>query len=250
MSDANNAGDSANTPAPASDEVIFNTEVDMDAELEDIQRQVDNLQEDLQLQQLHDTAAKDEGTRKTAVQATAAASVAPKGNASVFINGLEPRTTEADLRVFFASSGTVARLTILQDRNTGRPKGSAYVEFETPEQAQSATLKDAQSLHGKPLKVALKRDNVPAFQRGGGGGAPGAPRGGGGGFFPGGGRGGRGGAMNPQLAAMATMMATMMAGAAPGFNPYAGGGGGGGGSGRGGGGGGRGRGRGRGRDSY
>lgn len=220
------------------DDVQFNTDVDMDAELEDIKRQVDSLQEDLQLKQLQDTAAKDEGTRKTVAVAAAAASAAPKGNASVFVNGLDPRTTDADLRVFFATCGAVVRLTILQDRNTGRPKGGAYVEFENHEQAQAAIMKDGQSLHGKPLKVAMKRDNVPAFQRGVGGLGRGA------GFYPGGGRGARGaGPMNPQIAAMATMMATMMAGSTAGFSPYASGG-------SGGRGGGRGRGRGRGRDSH
>lgn len=208
-------------------DVQFNTDIDMDAELEDIKRQVDSLQEDLQLKQLQDSAARDEGTRKTAAVASAATSAAPKGNSSVFVNGLDARTTEDDLRVFFAACGAVVRLTILQDRSTGRPKGSAYVEFENPEQAQAAIMKDGQSLHGRPLKVAMKRDNVPAFQRGGRGGA----------------RGGRGAAaVNPQIAAMATMMATMMASGSSNFSPYAGGGGG-----RGGG---RGRGRGRGRDSY
>lgn len=216
-----------------STEVQFNIELDAEAELEEMRRQVDSLQEDMQLKTLQETAAKDEGTRKTAVTAAAAAAQvgAAKTNTSIFVGDLDPRTTEADLRVFFASCGTITRVTVLKDRQ-GNPKGNAYVEFESEEQAHAALLKDGQSLHGKPLKVAMKRDNVPGFMRG-------APRGGGG-YMPRGGRGGGGGlgaGGNPMQQEMATlaMLAGMMS---QGFNPYA--------MGRGGGG----RGRGRGRGNY
>ncbi|KPI85973.1 putative RNA-binding protein [Leptomonas seymouri] len=203
-------------------EVQFNVEVDAEAELEEMRRQVDSLQEDMQLRTLQESAAKDEGTRKTAVVAAAHAGAA-KTNTSIFVNDLDTRTTEADLRVFFASCGTISRVTVLKDRQ-GNPKGTAYIEFDSEEQAHAALLKDGQSLHGKPLKVAMKRDNIPGFMRG-------ASRGGGG-YVP---RGGRGGG-NPMQQEMATlaMLAGMMS---QGFNPYA--------MGRGGG-----RGRGRGRGNY
>lgn len=222
-----------NTPAPAPEENIqFNTEIDVEAELEEMRRQVDSLQEDLQLKTLQESAAKDEGTRKTALSTTAGTAAGGKpANTSVFVGALDARTTEADLRVFFGGCGAITRVTVLKDHYTQQPKGTAYIEFETPEQAQAALLKDNQSMHGKPIKVAPKRENVPAFQRG-------APRGAGGpvpGLF---GRGrGAAGAANPmqqQMAAMA-MMATMMSGGM-GFSPF--------------GGAPRGRGRGRGRGSH
>ena len=205
--------------APA--EVQFNVDVDAEAELEEMRRQVDSLQEDMQLKTLQESAAKDEGTRKTAVVAAAQAGAA-KTNTSIFVNDLDVRTTEADLRVFFASCGTISRVTVLKDRQ-GNPRGTAYVEFESEEQAHAALLKDGQSLHGRPLRVAMKRDNIPVFMRG-------VPRGGGG-YMPRGGRGG-GNPMQQEMAALA-MLAGMMS---QGFNPYA----------MGGRGGGRGRGRGRG----
>jgi polyadenylate-binding protein 2 len=210
--------------APPAD-VQFNVEVDAEAELEEMKRQVDSLQEDMQLKTLQESAARDEGTRKTAAVAAAAQAGAAKTNTSIFVNDLDTRTTEADLRVFFAACGTISRVTVLKDRQ-GNPKGMAYVEFESEEQAHTALLKDGQSLHGKPLKVAMKRDNIPGFMRG-------VPRGGGG-YIPRGGRGGIGGA-NPMQQEMATlaMLAGMMS---QGFNPYS--------MGRGGGGRGRGRGRG------
>lgn len=81
-------------------------------------------------------------------------------------------------------------------------------------------VKDGQSLHGKPLKVAPKRDNIPAFQRGLGRGANNMMMyGRGRGNFAAGTAGVN--AANPmqqQMAALA-MMATMMGGA-PTYSPY------------------------------
>lgn len=227
-----NASDSP--PVMPSAEDQFNVDMDAEAELEEMKRQVDSLQEDMQLKALNESAAKDEGTRKTAAAAAAAASTGQaKANTSIFVGDLDTRTTDADLRIFFASCGSISRVTVLKDRQ-GNPKGTAYVEFETEAQAQTALLKDGQSLHGRPMKVAVKRDNIPAFQRG-------MPRGGG--YIP---RGrGAGNPMQQQMAALA-MMAGMMS---QGFNPYSMGGGGGRGAGGGGGGGRGGRG-GRGRGAY
>lgn len=192
------------------DNILFNTEVDPELELQEMQRQVNDLQEDLRLKTLQETAAQDEGQRKTT-------GVVASKNTSVFVGGMDPRTTESDLRVFFSACGTIKRLTMLRDKFTGQQKGTAYIEFETVEQAAAAIVKNGQSLHGKPLTVAMKRDNIPAFQRGRGGGA-------GGGFPRGGFRGGGANAMQQQMAMAATMMATMMGGpAGMNFSPYRGG---------------------------
>ncbi|KAG5496710.1 hypothetical protein JIQ42_03542 [Leishmania sp. Namibia] len=214
---SSNQGDHRSEMISSEDQ--FNVDMDAEAELEEMKRQVDSLQEDMQLKTLQESAAKDEGTRKTA--AAAASSGQAKANTSIFVGDLDVRTTDADLRVFFSSCGAITRVTVLKDRQ-GNPKGTAYVEFETEEQAHAAILKDGQSLHGKPLKVAMKRDNIPAFQRG-------LPRGGV--YMP---RGrGAGNPMQQQMAALAVMAGMM----SQGFNPYN--------IGRGGG-----RGRGRGRGSY
>ncbi|KAG5498759.1 hypothetical protein JKF63_03047 [Porcisia hertigi] len=194
-------GDCTDNMVSAEDQ--FNVNMDAEAELEEMKRQVDSLQEEMQLKTLQESAAKDEGIRKTS-GVTAASAGQAKTNTSIFVGDLDFRTTDADLRVFFASCGAITRVTVLKDRQ-GNPKGTAYVEFETEGQAHAALLKDGQSLHGKPLKVAMKRDNIPAFQRG-------IPRGGA--YVPRG-RGG-GNPIQQQMAALA-MMAGMMT---QGFNPY------------------------------
>lgn len=175
---------------------LFNTNVD--SEIHEMERQVDLLQEELKLKNLQENAAEDEGTRK---KTSGPAGGPSRGVRSIFVNGFDPRTTEADLRLFFNQCGTISRITLLKDKITGQNKGSAYLEFDTPEQAQAALLKEGQSFHGRPLKIAIKRENIPGYNRGG----YYAPR-------------GRGMAGNPQMAAMA--MLSMMSGTGMGFSPY------------------------------
>ena len=76
------------------------------------------------------------------------------------------------------------------DRETGRPKGFAFVTFATQAAAEKALELNGRDLGGRPLKVnmAMERER----SGGGGGGRPGGGGGGRGGR-PGGGYGGGGG---------------------------------------------------------
>ncbi|CUG90269.1 RNA-binding protein, putative [Bodo saltans] len=221
--------------------VIQSDATAQDSELEDLQRQVLDLQEDLQVKQAQDAAAREEGQRKSTGGAAAAAAVK---NTSVFVGNCDPKTTEADLKLFFAGCGAIRRVTILKDRYTGAPRGNCYVEFETEEGMNSAATKDGQSCHGKALKVSIKRDApAPGMGPRGGpqaGGISGQAlqammRGGGGNpMMMRGGRGGPAAAVAMQQQAMMAGMMMMMGGGMP-FAPF--------GAPRGGRGGGRGRGR-------
>jgi cold-inducible RNA-binding protein len=74
------------------------------------------------------------------------------------------------------------------DRETGRPRGFAFVEFENDEDAQkSITLLNGRDLKGRPLRVneAENRPPRPAGAGGGGGDRPPFRPSGGGGFRPG-----------------------------------------------------------------
>lgn len=176
-------------------------------DLEFLMAQVAELEEDHHMQEMNETATAEEGGRKgstanvsgTGTAGTAAVTssntatpnTANPNATSVFVNSLDPRTSEQDLRALFSSCGAIKRITILRDRQTQQPKGRAYVEFESEESVPKALLKENQSLHGRPIKLDRKRENIPAMQRGGGppdqgmggfGGMPmrGAPRGRGG----------------------------------------------------------------------
>ncbi|KAG6498549.1 hypothetical protein ZIOFF_038269 [Zingiber officinale] len=72
--------------------------------------------------------------------------------------------TPEEVQQHFQSCGTVNRVTILIDRN-GQPKGFAYVEFLEVEAIQEAFRLHESELHGRPIKVAAKRTNVPGLKQ-------------------------------------------------------------------------------------
>ncbi|KAJ9553302.1 hypothetical protein OSB04_017347 [Centaurea solstitialis] len=72
--------------------------------------------------------------------------------------------TPEEVQQHFQSCGTVNRVTILTDK-FGQPKGFAYVEFVELEAVQNALLLNESELHGRQLKVAAKRTNVPGMKQ-------------------------------------------------------------------------------------
>ena len=107
--------------------------------------------------------------------------------------------TEADLRAHFAPVGDPSQVVIPVDRETGRPRGFAFVEYLDRAQAEAAVERfNQQPFMGRSLAVSEAR---PREERGPGGPRPGGyggPRPGGfGGGRPGGGPGGYGGPARP-----------------------------------------------------
>ena len=112
---------------------------------------------------------------------------------NIFVGNLSYQTTQDELYAAFAQYGAVERVNIITDRETGQPRGFAFVEMSDARAAETAIsqLNGAQ-LNGRPLNVNEARPK-PA-----GGGGYGGGRGGGGGGRGGygGGRGGGGGRSN------------------------------------------------------
>lgn len=110
----------------------------------------------------------------------------------LYVGNLSYTATNADLEGVFAPFGTVRSVEVIQDRETGRGKGFAFVEMGSDQEAAAAIAGLSGKEHdGRPLTVNEAR---PREERGGGGGGRGrGGYGGGGGGHGGGGRGGRGG---------------------------------------------------------
>ncbi|MEE8520114.1 MAG: RNA-binding protein [Gemmatimonadota bacterium] len=98
----------------------------------------------------------------------------------LYVGNIPFSATEDELRSLFEQHGSVESINVITDRETGRPRGFAFVEMD--ESAADAAM---QALDGKDMGGRSLRVNE-ANERGGGGGGG---RGGGGG---GGGRGGGG----------------------------------------------------------
>lgn len=107
----------------------------------------------------------------------------------LYVGNLSYGTTEMDLRELFGQTGTVAEAKVVMDRETGRPRGFAFVEMSTDAEAQAAI----EQLNGREVDGRAINVNEARERSGGGGGGGGGFRGGGGGGGGGGRGGGRGG---------------------------------------------------------
>ncbi len=112
--------------------------------------------------------------------------------ARLYIGNLSWDTTEENLHAALSEGGrNVKDLHMVMDRETGRPRGFAFAEFDTDEEAQAAIeALNGVELDGRPLTVNEARERQPRAGGGGGGGGGGFRGGGGGGGYRGGGGGG------------------------------------------------------------
>jgi RNA recognition motif-containing protein len=101
----------------------------------------------------------------------------------LYVGNLSYNVTEPELKDVFGEDGrSVKEVKVVLDRDTGRPRGFAFVEMTTDaEAAQAIETLNGREIQGRPINVSEARERAP---RGGGGG---------GGFGGGGGGGGRGG---------------------------------------------------------
>jgi RNA recognition motif-containing protein len=100
----------------------------------------------------------------------------------LYVGNLSYNVTEPELKDVFGENGrNVKEVKVVLDRDTGRPRGFAFVEMTTDaEAAQAIETLNGREIQGRPINVSEARERAP---RSGGGG--------GGGFGGGGGRGGR-----------------------------------------------------------
>ena len=109
----------------------------------------------------------------------------------VFVGNLDYNTRREEVQNLFAQVGEIRDVFLPTDRETGRPRGFAFVEFANDEDAAKAIEKfNGYQLGGRALRVNAAEDRPRGA--GGGGGGRGFGGGGGGRGFGGGG-GGRGG---------------------------------------------------------
>lgn len=112
----------------------------------------------------------------------------------IYVGNLPFSTTEADLREMFAAHGAVDSASIVTDRESGQPRGFAFVEMGNDGEANAAIgALNGHTVGGRALVVNEARPREGGGGRGGGGGGGGRGGGGGGGGRGGGGGGGGGG---------------------------------------------------------
>ena len=84
----------------------------------------------------------------------------------LYVGNLPFSSTEEDLRAVFERHGSVDSVNVITDRETGRPRGFAFVEMSEASAADDAIRSlDGSDLGGRSIRVNEAQD-----RRGGGGG--------------------------------------------------------------------------------
>jgi RNA recognition motif-containing protein len=76
----------------------------------------------------------------------------------LFVGNLSYGTTEADLRAYFGAIAPPSQIVLPVDRETGRPRGFAFVEYQDRASAEKAIQQfNGQVFNGRPLAVSEAR---------------------------------------------------------------------------------------------
>jgi len=77
---------------------------------------------------------------------------------SIYVGNLSYEVTQEDLSGVFAEYGTVKRVQLPTDRETGRPRGFGFVEMETEEEETAAIeALDGAEWMGRDIRVNKAR---------------------------------------------------------------------------------------------
>jgi RNA recognition motif-containing protein len=90
----------------------------------------------------------------------------------LYVGNLTVSATEDSVRALLATHGTGEKVALVNDRDTGPPRGFGFVEMSNADAQKAMQSLNGQDFGGRPLKVNEAQDKP----RGGGGG------GGGGGY--------------------------------------------------------------------
>lgn len=77
-------------------------------------------------------------------------------SSTLYVGNLEPSTTIEDLGSLFTNYGDVENINIVEDRETGRPKGFGFVKFTDNDAADKAIA----ALNGSNFKNRVLRVNI------------------------------------------------------------------------------------------
>jgi len=86
---------------------------------------------------------------------------------NIYVGNLSYGVSDQDLLEIFEEFGEVNSAKVIKDRETGRPKGFAFVEMENEDEAQSAIEElDSSEIDGRSVKVNKARPKKQHSNRG------------------------------------------------------------------------------------
>ena len=90
--------------------------------------------------------------------------------AKLYVGNLPFTATEESVRALFSQHGTVEKVALISDRDTGRPRGFGFVEMSNADASRAMQALNGTEFEGRSLKVneAQERDRSGGGPRGGG----------------------------------------------------------------------------------
>ena len=88
----------------------------------------------------------------------------------LFVGNLPFTATDEGVRALFSKHGTVEKVALITDRDTGQPRGFGFVEMSGSDASRAMQALNGKDFNGRALKVNEAQD------KGGGGGGRGGPR--------------------------------------------------------------------------
>jgi RNA recognition motif-containing protein len=89
----------------------------------------------------------------------------------IYVGNLPFSATEESLRTLFSAHGTVEKISLITDRDTGKPRGFGFVEMSNSDASRAMQALNGQDFEGRALRINEAQER----QRSGGGGR-GGPR--------------------------------------------------------------------------
>ena len=76
----------------------------------------------------------------------------------IYVGNLPFSATEESVRALFSKHGTVEKVSLITDRDTGRPRGFGFVEMSSADAARAIEALNGTDLGGRPLRVNEAQD--------------------------------------------------------------------------------------------
>lgn len=71
----------------------------------------------------------------------------------IYVGNLPFSATEESLGALFSKHGTVEKVSLINDRDTGRPRGFGFVEMSSADAARAIQALNGTDFGGRPLRV-------------------------------------------------------------------------------------------------
>jgi RNA recognition motif-containing protein len=87
----------------------------------------------------------------------------------IYVGNLPFSANEQEVRDLFSQHGTVESVSLITDRDTGRPRGFGFVEMSRADASRAIQNLNGKDMGGRPLRVNEAQERSGGGPRGGGG---------------------------------------------------------------------------------